>query len=46
MIPTMESQKINQASNPKFVTQKWNIDNDQSNANYAVENEITYSTKI
>ena len=41
----MEHQKIlnllNEASDSKFVTRKWNIVNDQSNANYDVENEIS-----
>ena len=41
----MEHQKIlnllNEASDSKFVTRKWNIVNDHSNANYDVENEIS-----
>ena len=41
----MEHQKIlnllNEASDSKFVTRKWNIVNDQSNSNYDVENEIS-----
>ena len=41
----MEHQNIlnllNEASDSKFVTRKWNIVNDQSNANYDVENEIS-----
>ena len=40
----MEHQKIlhllNERNNSKFVTRKWNIVNDQSNANYHVGNEI------
>ena len=28
------------------MTRKWNIDNDQSNANYDVENEIIYKTEV
>ena len=40
----MEHQKmlnlLNEASNYKFVTRKWKIANDQSNANYDVGNEI------
>ena len=40
----MEHQKmlnlLNEASNYKFVTRKWKIVNDQSNANYDVGNEI------
>ena len=41
----MEHQNIlnllNEASDSKFVTRKSNIVNDQSNANYDVENEIS-----
>ena len=37
---------MNQASDSKFVTRNWNIVNDQSNANYSVENEIIYSTEV
>ena len=40
----MEHQKIlnllNEPSNSKFMTIKWNIVNDQSNTNYYVGNEI------
>ena len=40
----MEHQKIlnllNETSDSKFVTGKWNIGNDQSNANYDVGNKI------
>ena len=36
----MEHEKIlnflNEASDCKFVTRKWNIDNDQPNANYQI----------
>ena len=46
----MEHQKIlnllNEASNSKFVTRKWSIVNDQSNANYDVGNEVIYNTKV
>ena len=46
----MEHQKIlnlvNEASEYKFVTGKWNIGNDQSNANYDVGNEIVYNTEV
>ena len=46
----MEKQKIlsflNEASDYKFVTRKWNIVNDQSNANYDVGNEIISNTEI
>ena len=38
----MEHQKIlnvlNEANHSKFVTRKWNIVNDESNANYDVRN--------
>ena len=44
----MEHQKIlnllNEANDPKFVTKKWNIVNDNSKANYNAGNEITYNT--
>ena len=40
----MEHQKLlnllNEASDSKFVTRKWNIVNDQSNVNYDARNEI------
>ena len=43
----MKHQKIlnllNEASDSKLVTRKWNIVNDQSNANYHVGNEIIYN---
>ena len=46
----MEHQKLlnslNEASDSKFVTKKWNIVNDQSNANYDVGNEIIYNTEV
>ena len=48
----MEHQKIlnylNEASDSKFVTGKWNIVNDESNENrnYDVGNEIIYNTKV
>ena len=46
----MEHQKmlnlLNKTRNSKFVTRKWNIANDQSNANYDVGNEIIYNTSI
>ena len=45
----MEHQKIlkllNKAGKSKFVTRKWNIVNDQSNANDDVGNEIIYNTE-
>ena len=46
----MEHQKIlnllNEASNSKFVTRKWNIVNDNSKANYEEGNEIIYNTEV
>ena len=46
----MKHQKIlnllNEPNDSKFVTEKWNIVNDQSIANYDVGNEIVYNTKI
>ena len=48
----MEHQEIlnllNESSESKFVTRKWYILNDQSNANYDVVNEIIiiYSTEV
>ena len=44
-----EHQKIlnllNKASDSKFMTRKWNILYDQSNANYDVANETRYNTE-
>ena len=46
----MEDQKVlpslNEASNSKSVTRKWNIVNDQPNANYGLWNEIIYNTEV
>ena len=46
----MESQKIpnllNEVSNSKSVTRKWNIVNDQSSPNYTVGNEIIYNAEV
>ena len=36
---------MNEAHNSKFVTRKWNISNDNSNANYSVGKEIIYNTE-
>ena len=36
---------LNEPSDSKFLTRKWNIANDQSNANY-VENDIIYNTEV
>ena len=37
---------FNEASNSKFVARKWDIVNDQLNANYNVGNEIVYNTEV
>ena len=37
---------MNEAIDSKFMTRKWNIGNDQSNANYDVGNEINYNTEV
>ena len=46
----MEHQKIlnllTEANDSKFVTGKWNIINDQSNANYDAGNEIIYNAEF
>ena len=46
----MEHKKIlnllNEANNSRFVTGRWNIANDNSNANYEVGNETKYNTEI
>ena len=46
----MEHQEIlnllDGASNSRFVTRKWSIVNDQSNANYDVGNKIIYNTEV
>ena len=46
----MEHQKIlnslNEANDPKFVTRKWNIVNDQLNTSYDAGNEIIYNTEV
>ena len=46
----MENQKIlnllNEASDSKFLTRKWNIGNDNSKTNYDAANEITYNTEV
>ena len=50
MKQTIEHQNIlnllNEKIDYKFVTRKWNIVHDQSNANYDLENEIIYNTEI
>ena len=46
----MEHQKVlnflNEVNNYKFVTIKWNIVNDNSNANYCEGNKIIYNTEV
>ena len=46
----MENQKIlnllNERNDSELVTRKWNIINDQSNANYNVVNEIISNTDV
>ena len=37
---------MNEASDSKFETRKWNIVNHQSNANYHVQNEILYKKAV
>ena len=37
---------LNKANQSKFVTRKWNIANDQSNANYVLGNKIIYNTEV
>ena len=37
---------LNKANNSKFVKRKWNIVNDNSNANCSVGNEIKYKTEL
>ena len=46
----MEHQKVlqllNEGSDSRFVTRKWNIVSDQSNENYIVGNEFIFNTEI
>ena len=37
---------LNEASDSKFVTRKWNIVNDSLKWNYDPANEITYNTEV
>ena len=37
---------LNEASDSKFVTRKWKIVNEQSNANYDVGHKIVYNTEV
>ena len=47
-IQIMEDQKmlksLNEASNSKFLTRKWNISNDQRYRKYCGKNETIYNT--
>ena len=37
---------LNESSDSKFVTRKWNTANDQSDTNYDEVNEIIYNTEV
>ena len=37
---------LNEGNDSTFATRKWNIVNDQSNANYDVGNELIYNAKV
>ena len=37
---------LNEVGDSKFVTRKWSIVSDQSNANFDVQNEIIYNTEV
>ena len=37
---------MNEENNSKFMIRKWNIVNDQSNANYDAGNEIIYNIEV
>ena len=37
---------LNKANDSRFVTRKWNIVNDESNANYDVGNEVMYNVEV
>ena len=37
---------LNEASDSKFLTRKWNIVSDHSNANYDVGNEVNYNAEV
>ena len=37
---------LNEADDSKFVTRKWNLVNDQWNANYDIGNEIIYNKEV
>ena len=50
IIYTIENQKIlillNEVSDSKFITRKWNISNGKSNARYDLGNEVIYNTEV
>ena len=37
---------LNESNDSKFVTRKWNIVNNQSNANYDERNKVVYNTSF
>ena len=37
---------LNESNDYKFVTRKWNIVNNQSNANYDERNKVIYNTEV
>ena len=37
---------LNEVNDPKFMTRKWNIFNNNSNVKYGVGNEINYNTDV
>ena len=37
---------LHEPNDSKFVTRKWNVVNDQSNANYDAGNEIIYNEEV
>ena len=43
---SLNSLIVIQQFNSKFVTKKWNIVNNDQNANYDVGNEIIYNTEV
>ena len=38
--------KSNEANDSRSLTRKWNIANDQSNADYNVKNQIIYNIEV
>ena len=37
---------LNEPSDSKFLTRKWNIANDQSNSSYDAGNKVIYNTEV